>query len=438
MTKPLFGAAADNPTSDILLALVERFGEIDSTGNRRAFVGAYRRPEQCDPNYCIIRLVDGKVERDTILASERDLGYITAQSPSDLPRADYTVQLTWGEVQRFKDGERLASWPTLDAYLADPDGLLQRKKDEPYDATRRIVTMNMLETALDGDIVGEWFRTASPTHGREDRSLAIKPSRRSQYGVVVVPHSASDSKMECLRYVLDALAGVEQEELDDEDEYEDDEAPAPKRSTLSFARQFWDEAEHEDTSLVGTYLTGRAIPEDAFKPALGTTIREHPGIRHKGLDRVLPAMLCRVELPGASDMIALHITFLEPDGSARVDRRVLGSPKGGVVKLQAFTSGTLMLAEGIESALSDIVMRRTAPKLMNATSWSVLNAGNMAELDLPANARSIKIVSDGDKAARVAISKAVARYQLREKRNVGVVEFGDGVDANDRLRGGKR
>ena len=59
-------------------------------------------------------------------------------------------------------------------------------------------------------------------------------------------------------------------------------------------------------------------------------------------------------------------------------------------------------------------------------------------MTFPANARSIKIVSDGDKAARVAISKAVARYQLREKRNVGVVEFGDGVDANDRLRGGKR
>lgn len=442
MTKQLFGAAADNPTSDILLAVVERFGETDSSGNRRAFVGAYRRPEQCDPSYCIIQLVDGEVRRSTIIASERDLGYITVESPGDLPRTDTVVHLPWGEVQRQREGEKTLTWPTLAAYVADPDGIAQKVK-EPYTGSERpVVTMSMLEKALDGDVVGDWFRCASPRHGSEDRSLAIKPSRQSKYGFIVHPHSAGDSKEDCRAYVLDALSAVDADEEWDvpEDEFDDEPQEERRKGTWRYALQLWEEARAESTDLVERYLSeARCIDPTAFKDALGTSIRQHPAVLHKKSGEFFPAMLCRVELPTHDEMIALHVTWLLPDGSDRLPKEdqprfVYGEMRGGVIKLQPYSGGVLMLSEGVESGLSDIELRRGAVKLTTATTWSALSAGNLADLHLPRNARSVKIVGDGDQASRVGIGKALARLQLREKRQVGVIEFGERVDANDYLR----
>lgn len=164
----------------------------------------------------------------------------------------------------------------------------------------------------------------------------------------------------------------------------------------------------------------------------------------------MPAMVTAIT-DGRGNHVATHRTYLAigPDGrwgKAPVPdpKKVLGQFAGGAVRLWSGAGprggkgarlsdcppGTrVYLAEGIETALSVVVLRPEA-RVLAAVSLS-----NMGAVDLPPNVAEVVLVSDGDDhpQARAALGRAVAAHAAAG-RVVRVLPATGGQDLNDRLR----
>ena len=140
-----------------------------------------------------------------------------------------------------------------------------------------------------------------------------------------------------------------------------------------------------------------------------------------------PIMVAEVMLDGR--MVAVHRTFLRPDGIGKAeldpDKMTLGPCKGAAVQL-APPGPILAVAEGIESALS----------FMHATgipTWAALSASGIRNLILPENVRELVIAADPDPVGIIA-ARAAARRCLQEGRAVRIVRPPPNSDFNDLLR----
>jgi putative DNA primase/helicase len=126
-----------------------------------------------------------------------------------------------------------------------------------------------------------------------------------------------------------------------------------------------------------------------------------------------PVMVARVEGPGG--LLGLHLTFLEPDGRGRKEKRLAkgSKPRGGAIRLYPLEAGQpLALAEGIETALA----------VREATGWPVwatIAALFMKEVVVPNEVKEVVIAADHDKAG-IEAAHALARRLLREGRRVRI------------------
>jgi putative DNA primase/helicase len=173
------------------------------------------------------------------------------------------------------------------------------------------------------------------------------------------------------------------------------------------------------------YLMGRHVPPPPDAP-----IRKIYGAKHPSGAR-MPCMICLV-VDAAGRGVALHRTFLAPDGSgkARVDpvRMTLGPVRGGAVRLYP-PGPRLVVAEGIETALS-------AALLLKLPAWAAVSAGNLADaLTLPAEVREVVISADHDVPGRSAAQRAAARWKAEGRRVRIALPDKPGCDFNDILRG---
>jgi putative DNA primase/helicase len=108
-------------------------------------------------------------------------------------------------------------------------------------------------------------------------------------------------------------------------------------------------------------------------------------------------------------IVGVHRTWLarEPAGRwRRIDRASLGPIGGGAVRL-APVGDTLMIAEGIETALSGM-------QAMQTPAWAALSTSGMVALVLPPIVRHVVILADhdangaGERAARAASERWLA------------------------------
>jgi hypothetical protein len=171
---------------------------------------------------------------------------------------------------------------------------------------------------------------------------------------------------------------------------------ARKRSRQ--ARRIWDEA----TAIFGTpadiYLRKRNI---TCSLSGSTTLRYHPACWHGPSAQALPAMVALVE---GSWGIAVHRTFLLPDGQGKADvtpnKMMLGATAGGAVRLIRGT-GPLVVAEGIETALSLSCGTRSV--------WAALSSSGLGGVILPARPGALIVATDGDTVGQKAGRKLAAR-----------------------------
>lgn len=158
-------------------------------------------------------------------------------------------------------------------------------------------------------------------------------------------------------------------------------------------------------------------------------IRLLPDAKHPSGVRC-PAMLALI----ANDRgkcVALHRTFLLPDGSGKapVDppRMTLGPVAGGAVQLYP-AADRVILAEGIETALS-------AALLLQGPAWAAVSAGNLANtLILPRHVRKVVIAADNDAPGRRAAKRAWSRFRAEGRAVEICVPDREDFDFNDVLK----
>lgn len=192
------------------------------------------------------------------------------------------------------------------------------------------------------------------------------------------------------------------------------------------ARRIWSRTQPATGTIVETYLRARGLTLP-IPPTLRFAV-----LRHGPSGRDLPAMVAAVQRGLGRDVIAVHRTFLAPDGSGKANvldpKLSYGPIRGGAIRL-ASPGEMLLVAEGIETALS-------ALQETGIPSWAAISASNMANVVLPALplAREVIIAADNDAVGMFWARRAAARW-TQEGRRVRIAVPPEGSDLNDALRG---
>jgi len=194
---------------------------------------------------------------------------------------------------------------------------------------------------------------------------------------------------------------------------------------IAVAHCVWKAARDARGTPVTRYLTGRGITIP-----LPPSLRWAPALRRAdGTDG--PAMVAQVVgLDG--ELTGVHRTWLHRDDRGewcRRDRASLGPVGGGAVRL-APAAETLLVAEGIETALAAIQATAQA-------AWAALSTSGIVTLWLPPAVRMVIILADHDHSgAGERAAQAAAQRWLAEGRRVRIAMPPEpGTDFNDVLAG---
>ncbi|MEM8758747.1 MAG: toprim domain-containing protein [Pseudomonadota bacterium] len=165
--------------------------------------------------------------------------------------------------------------------------------------------------------------------------------------------------------------------------------PATTPAHRETAIRLWDACLPLDDTLAADYLESRSI---ALPRA--NTLRFSPSCWHGPHASSYPALVGRVDRVGDARPVGIHRTYLSLRATKIAHdpaRLALGPIRGGAVRLVE-GQGALLIAEGIESALSAAVF--AAPP--GASIWAALTASGLAGLILPAAGGDLIIAPDND------------------------------------------
>jgi hypothetical protein len=196
--------------------------------------------------------------------------------------------------------------------------------------------------------------------------------------------------------------------------------------TSGYAEKLWQESLPTQATAAEVYL-GHSRKIGCKLPA---SLRFNRFTWHGPSRQNLPALIARIE---GGTGFAVSRTYLRSDGSGKADlpkdlqKMMLGGAKGGHVALQT-GSGSLVVAEGIETALSLPCLFDLGP----ATIWAALTAVNLRTVQLPAASGHLLIATDGDEAGQRS-GEALAARAARLGWTVEFLTAPAGKDWNDVL-----
>lgn len=277
--------------------------------------------------------------------------------------------------------------------------------------------------ALRGRWFGRYGIARCPAHGDKHPSLSLAAGDGDR--LLARCHAGCT-----FTDILDALRGLglvegvshysppTREELERIRQAEEEQAE--KREARAIA--CWHEALPIGGTVAETYLRHRGISCESQG-----TLRFHPACWHPTGTR-LPAMVALVE---GAPRLAIHRTYLRPDGTGKADaepaKAMLGAVAGGAVHLTA-GSNRLVICEGIETGLSLASGLLSGP----ATIWAALSTSGMRRLVLPPDPGRLCVATDGDEAGRQA-GNALATRATAHGWQVSLLPAPDGRDWNDIL-----
>lgn len=194
-----------------------------------------------------------------------------------------------------------------------------------------------------------------------------------------------------------------------------------------YALKLWNASFPAENTVIEKYLHSRGITA-----AIPPDIRLLPGHRHRPSGRVYPVMLAAIRRWPSKDLVAVHRTWLLPDGSGKAplepEKMMLGPASGGAVQLSIAVK-KMVVAEGLETALS--VMQETGLSVWAGLSTSGLTGLVLPDLPL---AQEIIIAGDNDPAGRKAAIQAAENW-AKEGREVRLAFPPLNQDFNDILKG---
>ncbi len=177
-------------------------------------------------------------------------------------------------------------------------------------------------------------------------------------------------------------------------------AKAARNSAL--AREIWARRQELPDSIAESYLRSRGL-EPPYPPTLAFLPDE---FHQEGGER-WPALLAAVAVGESRQVVAVHRTYLQRDGSGKApvkpERKMMGPVMGGAVRLAA-AGEELAITEGIETGLA--VQQATGEP-----TWAALSAGGIRKIELPQLplAREVIIAADHDEAGERAAEAAAKR-----------------------------
>lgn len=280
-----------------------------------------------------------------------------------------------------------------------------------------------LTQSLGGKWYGRYGLACCPAHGDRKPSLSLADARDGRLLLNCKTGCAFTDILDALRsrgalspdYRASPPSPAEVARRKAEDEAAAD--AAEKRALAC-----WREAQPIRDTIAEAYLRGRGIT-----CALPDSLRFHPDCWHPSACRA-PAMVALIDgLP----RLAVHRTYLRPDGSGKADldppKAMLGAALGGGVRLSD-GGGVLVVAEGIETALSLASGLLSRP----ATIWAALSCAGIAGLRLPSRPGRLTIASDGDRPGHDAAHKLAERASAMGW-TVSLLPAPEGRDWNDIL-----
>ena len=205
------------------------------------------------------------------------------------------------------------------------------------------------------------------------------------------------------------------------------------KSRTARALNIWCDTQRGAGTIVSHYLASRGITLDPWPSSL----RFHPSCprpRDDGGKFVLPlpAMVALVEHVERGP-IAVHCTYLLPDGSGKADiekpKAIFGLAAGGAARFGTPNAGQwLAVGEGVETTLS-VATACAMP------AWAALSADGIKNLVLPPEASHVAICADNDASGtgERAAHDAAARWLIEGRRVRVALPPEPGTDFNDVL-----
>lgn len=187
---------------------------------------------------------------------------------------------------------------------------------------------------------------------------------------------------------------------------------------LARCHEIWRQGKPIGGTLSQQYLASRGIT------VFSDSQRHHDGLIYSPTGERLPVLLTAAQRGGK--LTGLHRIFLNQDGTKR-DKMMLGSFKGVAAHLVG-TSGPLIVSEGIETALSLLMLN---PQI-TGRYWAAFSSGGMKSLELPRTPDQLIIAADGDASGLQAANDLGARA-ARAGWDVTLMAAPDGQDWNDVL-----
>ena len=279
--------------------------------------------------------------------------------------------------------------------------------------------------ALAGRWHGDYGTARCPAH--DDRSPSLSMRDGEAGSVLVKCHAGCDSR--------DVIAALRTRGLwpDGRDSERSFAPPRPAASndaakSVEWARALWRRSLPAPGTPVAAYLRFRGIAAP-----VPPTLRFLADAEHKPTGSRWPCMVAAVTCWPSREILAVHRTYLRPDGGGKAPvepaRMMLGAVAGGAVRL-APVETVLAVAEGIETALSFQLATGTP-------TWAALSAGGIESLVLPPLpfASEIIVAADNDGSGRgQAAAEIVAERWAADGRRVRIAMPPEtGTDFNDML-----
>lgn len=198
----------------------------------------------------------------------------------------------------------------------------------------------------------------------------------------------------------------------------------------AYINKLWNETLDPKSSIVESYLNHRGL----LLKNIPEYIRYHPNLYHKPSGKSFPTMLSAVTKYGSDKIIALHRTYLKVDGMGKADispnKMMLGKVQGGAVVITP-ASSTLVIAEGIETALSVYVAT-------GFSTWASLSAWGMVSVQVPPLdiTQKIIIAADADLTG-ITSANTLATKLLDMGYKVIIAMPSQGTDFNNLLQEAK-
>lgn len=164
--------------------------------------------------------------------------------------------------------------------------------------------------------------------------------------------------------------------------------------------------------LVDAYLDNRGIPPEVRAKVMDLRGHEALGLYENGKKiGELPALVAMIR-DKLGRPLTLHRTYLAPNGMR--EKKImpaLATIMGGATRLVAGKGQSLIIAEGIETALS---MKAMMTKQRDASVWAAISANGLAAVDLPKDTEQLIIAVDNDS----SFTGAAAGFELARRAKV--------------------